>query len=120
MIRDILNYEGVKIGELEFPDGTSEDVINKELAIYAMAPNIKIPDVSPRQLRQALVLSGLSLGLIDTAIDAQEEPLKTLAHVAWEYSTVFERSSDTVNMIGASIGLTPENIDDLWNLASTL
>jgi hypothetical protein len=27
MIRDILNYEGVKVGELELPDGSSEDEV---------------------------------------------------------------------------------------------
>jgi hypothetical protein len=36
--RDALNYLGQKIGEVSFPDGTSEDVIAKKLAPYAVAP----------------------------------------------------------------------------------
>ncbi len=36
--RDIKNYLNVKIGELEFPDGTSEQAIMKALAPYACAP----------------------------------------------------------------------------------
>lgn len=36
--RDIKNYLNVKIGELEFPDGTSEQVIAQVLAAYAHAP----------------------------------------------------------------------------------
>ena len=110
----------VKIGELELPDDTPEYVVQAKLALYSKVPVVQIPDVSPRQLRQALVLSGIPLASIDSAIEMQEEPLKSLAHIAWEYSTVFERSSETVNMIGAVIGLTPENIDNLWALASTL
>lgn len=36
--RNILNYLGNKIGELEFADGTSEQVIADRLATYAHAP----------------------------------------------------------------------------------
>lgn len=36
--RDILNYLGQKIGEMELPDGTSEDVWAKKLAPFAIAP----------------------------------------------------------------------------------
>ena len=36
--RDIKNYLGAKIGELEFPDGTSELKIAQTLASYAHAP----------------------------------------------------------------------------------
>jgi len=38
MIRDILNHLGQKIGELELPDGTSEQVWAEKLAPYAVAP----------------------------------------------------------------------------------
>ena len=36
--RDIKNYLGAKIGELEFPDNTSEIEIAKALAVYANQP----------------------------------------------------------------------------------
>lgn len=36
--RDILNYLGAKIGELELPDDTSEEIWAKKLAVYATAP----------------------------------------------------------------------------------
>lgn len=38
MIRDILDYLGNKIGELELPDGTSEEVWAAKLAVYAIPP----------------------------------------------------------------------------------
>jgi hypothetical protein len=38
MIRDILNYLGDKIGEMELPDDTPEEVWEQRLAIYAVAP----------------------------------------------------------------------------------
>lgn len=36
--RDILDYQGVKIGELELPDGTSEEEWASKLAQFAIAP----------------------------------------------------------------------------------
>lgn len=38
MKRDILNYLGNKIGELELPDGTSEEAWSKALSPYLVAP----------------------------------------------------------------------------------
>lgn len=38
MKRDILNHLGAKIGEMELPDGTAEEVWEKKLAMYAMPP----------------------------------------------------------------------------------
>lgn len=36
--RDILNYSGNKVGELSFPDDTSEEIWANALAPYAMPP----------------------------------------------------------------------------------
>jgi hypothetical protein len=38
MIRDILNYQGTVIGQLEMPDDTPEERWTEELAKYAVAP----------------------------------------------------------------------------------
>jgi hypothetical protein len=38
MKRNILNYQGTKIGELELPDGTPESVWQAKLAPYVVAP----------------------------------------------------------------------------------
>lgn len=40
MKRDILNYLGQKIGEIEFPDDTSEEVIQNCLAMYATSQEV--------------------------------------------------------------------------------
>jgi hypothetical protein len=38
MIRDILDYQGNVIGQLELPDDTPEEVWTQRLALYAVAP----------------------------------------------------------------------------------
>ena len=79
-----------------------------------------IPDVTPRQFRSALFLSGISIATIQAAIDLQEEPNKTLANIGLEYATLFERNNDIVNALGPAIGLDGEALDNLWLLAGSL
>lgn len=121
MKRDILNYLGEKVGELELPDGTSEEIWTKKLAPYAVPPAQAIPpNVTPRQIRQALILSGVSMQMIDGAIAALPEPHKSLAQIEWEYSTAFIRTNPFVIQIGQALGWTSEQIDNLWKLAASL
>lgn len=79
-----------------------------------------IPNVTPRQIRQALILSGVNLSDIDMAIGMLPEPNKSLAMAEWEYSTLFIRRNPLVNSIGALLGWTPEEIDDLFLMAVKL
>lgn len=81
---------------------------------------IVIPDVTPRQFRQAVILSGMSIASIEAAINAQSEPLKSLAMIEWEYSMAFKRNNPLVNQMAPYIGVTSEQLDNLWLLAGTL
>lgn len=119
--RNILNHLGQVIGELELPDGTSEEIWTKKLAPYAAAPaSASIPDITPRQARQALILSGISLQDIDAALDSLPEPMKSLAKTEWEYSIAFQRNRPLVVQVGQMLGWTPEQLDDLWRFAGGL
>jgi len=120
MKRDILNYLGDKIGELELPDGTSEQEWAAKLAYYSAPPHYEIPDVTPRQIRQALLLSGVSLSDIDAALNSLPEPTKSFAKVEWEYSIAFQRSRPLVAEVGSILGWTSGQLDDLWKLAHSL
>lgn len=119
--RDILNHLGHKVGTLQFPDGTSEEVISAKLAVYATPPKAaEVPSVTPRQIRQALVLSGVSIPSIEAAIASLPEPQKSFAQIEWEYSTLFIRSNPLVAQIGAVVGFTSDQLDSLWKLAGSL
>lgn len=122
MKHDILNHLGEKIGELELPDDTSQEVIAEKLAKYAQPPvPPAIPDVTPRQIRQAIVLSGLAtIAEVEAALNALPEPMKTLATIEWEYSTSFQRHRPLVVQTVAMLGLTSEQADNLWLLAASL
>jgi len=119
--RNILNYLGDIVGQLELPDNTSEGVWTAKLAMFALPPPaVVIPDVTPRQIRQALIMSGLTLQQITDALDSLSEPTKSMAKIEWEYSISFQRSRPLVVAVGQLLGWTSTQLDDLWKLAATL
>lgn len=115
MIRDILNWQGVKIGELELPDGTSEEVWQRKLAVYAIAPeSVPLPPISPRQIRLALLGAGITLDMIETALGSLPEPEKSAALIEWEYASYFDRSNPLVASVASMLGWGDAELNNLW------
>lgn len=74
---------------------------------------VKIAQVSMRQARLALLQTGLL-----NAVDAHmSEPNQ---RIWWEYATTVERNHPMVVQVAASISLTDEQVDALFELANTL
>ena len=71
--------------------------------------------LTPRQIRQALTRAGLRT-TVETAVAAGSQDLKDW----WEYSTAFERLHPQVVAMGASLGQTDQQLNDLWTLGATL
>lgn len=85
---------------------------------------VQIPVVVPekvtmRQARLALHAAGI-LPQVQPAIDVLPEPNKTAAQIEWDYSSEVFRNREFVNMLGSQIGLTGEQIDQLFIQAATL
>lgn len=76
--------------------------------------------VTPRQIRLALILSGVSLDIIETAINSLPEPQKSMTRITWEYSVEFQRTNPMISAMSPMLGLTSEQIDNLFILAATL
>ena len=74
-----------------------------------------IAPVSPRQIRQALTRAGLRAS-VEAAVAAGDQDLKDW----WDFSTTFERLNPQVTAMGAALGVSDTQLDDLWTLASTL
>lgn len=82
----------------------------------ADVPEPSIPTVvSMRQARLALLQSGL-LGVVNQAITAGNEADK----IAWEYATEVQRSDTLVQNLASGLGLSEQDLDNLFLLASTL
>jgi hypothetical protein len=119
--RDILNYLGDKIGELELPLDTPEEVWQKKLAAYAKPPVApKLPNISARQIRLQLVYSGISLASVEAALDGLSEPTRSLSKIEWEYANEFERNNALADQVGSMLGLSETDLNAFWLAASLL
>jgi hypothetical protein len=119
-LRNILDYNGNIIGELSLPDDATEQQWSNALAPYAVKQPVPPPSVTPRQIRQALVLNGVSLAAIDSALAGLPDPTKTMAQIEWEYSTLVYRSNPLVGQVGQLLGWTSDQIDALFIFANSL
>jgi hypothetical protein len=83
-------------------------------------PKSSIASVTPRQMRIALVESGISLSTIESMIDSLPEPSQSITRITWEYSVEFQRNNPLLNSMAPALGLSTEQVDQLFQLALTL
>lgn len=120
--RNLLDYQGNVVGQLTLPDSTPEYVWQEKLQAAAKPPQAPaLPDVTPRQLRQAIILSKIvTIEQIEAAMNGLPEPTRSLALVEWEYSIAFKRYNPLVLAVGQLLGWTSDQLDDLWRFAGSL
>lgn len=75
--------------------------------------------VTMRQARLALHQAG-KLSLVDDAIALIPEPDKSLISIEWEYASTVERTSPWMSTMGAALGLSDDELDQLFETARTL
>lgn len=122
-----LIYNGIKCNTIEELEQLISDLSEEQKQFlrndFNGIPNIKVApifSVSPRQMRIALVLSGIQISTIESMIDALPEPDKTVTRITWEYSVEFQRNNPLLNAMAPALGLTSQQIDELFQLALTL
>ncbi len=87
-----------------------------------VAPSVTVPvpaEVTMRQARLALLAAGL-LDDVEAAIAGMDEPAKTAAQIEWEYSNALQRDNALVSVLGPALGLSSNQIDDLFRAAAQL
>jgi hypothetical protein len=93
------------IGVLPLPDwatGISEPSV----------PPPPVPQqVTPYQARVALLQAGL-LDTVNALMASEETP--AAAKIAWEYATYIERTSPFIQALAPALGLTEQQIDNLF------
>lgn len=76
--------------------------------------------VTKRQGRQALILTG-KLALVQPAIDAiPDATQRALMQAEWDDSNTFERQRPSLIQMATAIGLTSDDLDNLFKFAATL
>ena len=83
-----------------------------------VAPVVPV-SVTMRQARLALHQQGL-LTQVNNAVASMPGAQGEAARIEWEFSNTVERNRSFVQSLAESLGLTPQQIDDLFTLAATL
>ena len=83
-----------------------------------VAPVVPV-SVTMRQARLALLQQGL-LTQVNNAVATMPGAQGDAVRIEWEFSNTVERNRPFVQALAASLGLTSQQIDDLFTLAATL
>lgn len=75
--------------------------------------------VTMRQARLALLGAGL-LSQVNSALNALPSPHKEAALIEWEYALDVRRDHQLITSLKSSLGLTDEDLDNLFLTASNL
>ena len=79
--------------------------------------NIKL---TPRQARELIIRSGL-FTTVETVINSiEDETERLIARNYWEYSEVLERNHPVLLALVSALGITDEQLDNMFKEASKL
>jgi len=121
-------YNGIKIHSIEELEQAIANLSENEKQClrndFNGVPNtipISVPrSVTPRQMRIALVMSGIDLNVIENMINSLPEPNRSVTRITWEYSVELQRDNPILNAMAPVLGLTSAQIDQLFILAGGL
>ena len=83
-------------------------------------PNFEVQSVKNMQLRLALIDFGIMPSAVDSAIEAMPNgAVKETFHTLWNYAVIFEINDPKLIQMANALGLTTEQTNALFQLAST-
>lgn len=92
------------------------EIFTEEIIVNTIVPEV----VTPRQMRVALILSGILVEDIESVIESLPEPDKSITRITWEYSTEFQRNNPILVAMAPALNLSESDVDQLFILANTL
>ena len=120
--RDIQQGETVTAPWVEM----SESEIESRIAQYSHAVKQittdaeSIPqEIALWQFRAAVDLAGLKPS-VESAISALPDQQKIVATQKWEYGNTVRRNHQMITTLSAALGLTPEQVDNIFKTAASL
>lgn len=96
-----------------------ESANSEELEIYRKS---LIPQYNtPMQFKLALLqVTGITPNDVATFINAIPEPNRTMAGISWNSATVFDRWYESLNNLAEAMGITQEQLDEIFILGITI
>ena len=114
------NMDGVVdlIKDLNCDKGKILNALSQFNPDYVWAVTYEKPPLKPltrRQFRLALVMNGFALADIEALINQIEDDMqRQIIQIEWQDATVFERNNSSLLTMSALIGLSAEQVDELW------
>ena len=102
-----------------------EDMIDLTEEEKLELPKRDIPKISLRQCRELLILTNKFddveniLAFLPESTD-EEKATKRILTNYWEYSTEFKRGHKSLGLITGALGMSEDEVDDFFRIASTL
>ena len=93
------------------------DRVERQWTVVAYTPPVPAA-VTRRQLRLELLSRGLLANVTAALNGIPDEATKAAALIEWEDATTFDRAHPLVGQIGAALGLTSAQLDDIWRAAA--
>lgn len=118
----VINGEDWAYGRFSIID---EDMIDLTEEEKLELPKRDIPKISLRQCRELLILTNKFddveniLASLPESTD-EEKATKRILTNYWEYSTDFERDHKSLGLITGALGMSEDEVDDFFRIASTL
>jgi hypothetical protein len=106
-------WSGAEPGEAD-----AIDAVENGAAPAALAP---VPEsIGPAQIRIALRRIGVTSGQIYALISALPAEAQDDARDLWDYATVIRRDHALIATLAAGLGLSAEQVDDVFRAAATI
>ena len=135
-MKQLLNADGVQVGVASaffetalgwVGDGMvyPTSVVGNGCTVADYTPPAPVPvkqvpqQVDTAQARLALLSRGL-LDRVGAEIEAMEEPFRSAAKIEWEFRITIRRDNHLVLALGALLGLSADDLDDLFIEAAKL
>lgn len=99
------------------PEGANYVEIDKTPTPEEIAEvnKLVVPEsISQMKLRKQLILSGFSIASIDALIQSLPQPNRDLIYTMWEYAVVFDRHNPELNAMAEMLGVTQEQLDEIF------
>jgi predicted ribonuclease toxin of YeeF-YezG toxin-antitoxin module len=106
-----------EIEKLNTEHKTALDALNAKLA-EALNPPAR-ETIANWRAKAVLALAGLTADA-ESAIDALDDPQRTVIRAAWDGDAEFARDGQTVTALAASLGLSDEQLDGMFAQATAL
>lgn len=102
---------------------TSEQIDKVDLIVeqHSIPVPSNIPEfVTRKQMKLAMLRSGISMAMVDKFIESLDEPQKSEIKIYWQDSQEFYRQHPFLIQVSPLMGITSDVLDNLFILAKTI